>query len=119
MIRKSALARGEAKTFTHVEREIVTARLMGSGVHDPVELQEGVDSDGEVQRWEGLTELRGQQVEDWVAFSIFLALIGAANAVVASHLQDYPDPLTFRVIPSRIGDRIELAFALPVGGVGR
>jgi hypothetical protein len=119
MIRKSAMARGEATSFTEVEREIATARLLASGVDDPFELQAGVDADGEVRKWENLQELRGEQVEDWVALSIFLALLGAADAVVAAHLQDYPEPLTLRVIPSRTGDRIELGLALPVGGVGR
>jgi len=119
MIRKSALARGEAKTFTRLERDITTARLVATGVDDPVALRQAVDSNAEVRRWEGLSDLRSQQVEDWVALSIFLALIGAADAVVASHLQDYPEPLTFRVLPSRTGERIELGFVLPVGGVGR
>jgi len=78
-----------------------------------------VDNDGEIREWENLVELRGQQVEDWAALSIFLALIGAADAVVAAHLQDYPEPLTFRVFPSGTGERVELGLSLPMGGLAR
>jgi hypothetical protein len=119
MLRKSALARGEAKTFTNLERELAAARLLASGVEDPVLLEEGVDNDAEVRKWENLSELRAQQVEDWAALAIFMALIGAADAVVAAHLMDYPEPLTLRVFPSGSGERIELGLSLPVGGMGR
>lgn len=119
MLRKAALARGEAETFTRLEREIVRARLTAAGEEDPLLLQQGVDNDSEVREWENLVDLRSQQVEDWVALSLFMALIGAADAVVSAHLRDYPEPLSLRVVPIGGGERVEVGFVLPLGGSAR
>lgn len=116
MLRKSMLSRGDAKRFSEAERDIVIRSLEAAGITDPAEVQQAIEADTGVRAWDNLTELRSQQVEDWIALSIFLSLLGAADALVSAHLMDYPEPLTLRVYPGESGEGVQLGFVLPVGG---
>jgi hypothetical protein len=82
---------------------------------DPDEVAVAIATDPAVQAWEGLAESRGQQVEDWAAISIFLVLLGAADAYVSAHLMDFPEPLAVRVIPTGRDGGVEVGLALSLG----
>jgi hypothetical protein len=71
-----------------------TARLIAAGTTDLQEIERVGDA-------RNLVEVRSQQREDWLAFGLFMVLIGGADAFVASHLTNFPDALEtgFRVTP--------------------
>jgi hypothetical protein len=115
MLLQTLTRRREAKTFLREERQLARARLEASGVTDPQELDDGVDNDPLVQDRQTLLDSRNQQVEDWQALSIFLVLLGGADAFVAAHLADYPEPLSIQVQPNAAG-AIELRLSLPLAG---
>lgn len=107
--------RSEAQAFARVERQAVRARLELIGGMDPDSIPIAVEEDPAVQRWDGLVDARGQQVEDWVAFSLFTLLLGAADAYVAAHLMDYPEPLAIRVLPTGREGTVEVGVSLSLG----
>lgn len=108
--------RALASEHRALERELVAARIQARGISSPDSIQIEVDRDPSVQNREALVESRDQQVEDWAALSIFLVLLGGADAFVAAHLSDYPDPLTFRALP--VGaDGVEIQVSLPLNRV--
>ena len=113
MLWQTLTRRAEATAFLELERELASARLQAGGIADPDSLSLAADSDPAVQDREALVEARSQQVEDWSAISIFLVLLGATDAFVAAHLADYPEPLTFQVLPLGAG-RTELRFSVPL-----
>lgn len=99
-----------------LERQLVAKRIESGGLSNPDSIQIEVGRDPAVQQREALVESRDQQVEDWSALSIFLVLIGAVDAYVAAHLAEYPDPLTFRVLP--VGrDRAEIQMSIPLNRI--
>ncbi len=99
MLGKSIQRRREARRFREEEARIVRSRHQAAGVSSPDSLNALVRLDQEVGAWDALIDSRSQQVEDWVALGIFLALLGATDAFVAGHLMDRPEPLTFGVAP--------------------
>ena len=113
MLRQTVVRRSEAETFLGVERELATARLMAGGTTDPDELISALDDDDLVVARDALVEARDAQVEDWTALSIFLVLLGATDALVAAHLADFPEPLTFRAVPLG-GGQVELSVSVPL-----
>lgn len=72
----------------------------------------GIGSDGELD----LVESREQQLEDWLAISIFLLLFSGADAYVTAQLADFEEHLGVRPAPDG-GARLEVR--LPIGGVRR
>lgn len=94
MIGKSARRRSEAQRLIEIARRAVRERVMLGGATGPADIEAVVEADPAVQEWKGLIDARGQQVEDWTAFSIFLVLISAADAYVSAHLMDYPERLS-------------------------
>lgn len=90
----------------------VTARLMASGVTDPVLIAEGVDADPDVARTRNLAAGREEQREDWLAASIFFLLLSGVDAFVSAHLQDFPEPLTVGTGPT--GEGLEVGMRIPV-----
>lgn len=115
MLGTSLLRRGEARDFARMEREVVRARLMASGTTEPNELQLAIEEDPAILQREALVASRDQQVEDWIAFSAFTLLLGAADAYVAAHLADYPEPLALRVLPAGVLG-VQVGLAIPIGG---
>ena len=120
MLWKSVTRRSTARAAADLERDLVRARLQAQGVTDPVELFTRTESDPAVEEWEALIETRDQQVEDWAAMSIFLVLLGAADAYVTAHLRDFPEPLSIRTRPVGGSGGIEVGLRWAVGrGDGR
>jgi len=117
MLWKSSQRRREANALLRVERRVVESRLGFEGVTDPEALLLAVEADPGVQYWTDLVEVRGQQVEDWVAVSVFLVLLGAADAFVAAHLMDFPERLSLEVLPrwDTRGVEVGLRLPLPIG----
>lgn len=109
--------RGAAEKARDLRAEEVESRARQEGITDPFQIQQRVDADPSVARAEGLVESRDQQFEDWLALSIFLVLLGGADAYVSAHLADFPAPVD---IDSRMlaGDRLEIGVSIPVGPPG-
>lgn len=116
MLLKSLLRRGAAEKIVTLRRESVAARLRAEGREDPDSIRVLVDADPDVQDAEGLVEARSRQVEDWAALAIFLLFMGAADAFVSAHLQDFPEPLQVQVGGN--GRVMEVKVSVPVGGGG-
>lgn len=115
MLVKSLLRREAAEEIVELRRQAAAARLRAEGREDPDSIRALVDQDAEVQEAEGLVEARSQQVEDWAALAIFLLFMGAADAFVSAHLQDFPEPLEVRSLGE---GRVEVKVSVPVGGGG-
>ena len=113
MLQQTIVRHGEAETFLEVERELATSRLMAAGTSDPDELRSALDDDDRVVARDALVAARGEQAQDWTALSLFLVLLGATDALVAAHLADYPEPLTFRAVPLG-GGQVELSVSIPL-----
>jgi hypothetical protein len=111
--RQVVAADGEA-----MQREAAEARYIDEGVTDPDSLQALVDADPKVQEAVSLVEARGQQMEDWIAWSLFMLLLGGADAYVSSHLADFPEPLTVEVNSGGPGERVELGVSWAWEGPG-
>lgn len=60
----------------------------------------------------GLVRSREQQVEDWTALAIFLALFSGADAYVAAQLADFDEHVG---VNPRADGATELRFSVPVG----
>ncbi len=106
----------EAEAFAREERNLARLRYQASGVVDADSLRIRVEADPAVQRRETLVDRRGGQVEDWVALTLFLTLLGAADAYVSAHLREYPEPLALRVVPLAPGEGVEVGLRIPIGG---
>ena len=65
---------------------------------------------------EGLVQSREQQFEDWLALGIFTVLLSGADALVSSHLQDFPQ---VSAAPVGATGRMEVRVTLPLGGRAR
>jgi hypothetical protein len=100
MLAKSLIRRGSAVRYRDAEFDLVAAELRASGMTNPDSVQLRAGNDARVERWDELVEIRGDQVEDWLALGIFLSLLGATDALVAAHMADFPEPLTIRVTPA-------------------
>ncbi|MSR23206.1 MAG: hypothetical protein EXR92_06670 [Gemmatimonadetes bacterium] len=117
MLWKSMQRRDEARRLGTIERAAVTDRLLMAGTIDPTVLRARVEADPLVKEREDIIQARSRQVEDWTAFSLFMVLIGAADAYVAAHLMDFPERLSERLIPGGMPDGV--AFQLrPSDGAG-
>jgi hypothetical protein len=101
------------KILGRVEAE-VTAQVVSAGVSDLQKIAAALDDNEQVTDARALVEARSQQREDWLAFGLFMVLIGGADAFVAGHLADFPDALKtgFRVTPDG-GFEAGLSVTLP------
>ena len=112
MILKTSKALGSARDIVALRRAEAEARVISEGTVDPVEIVNLVDEDEAVQDAEELVDIRSQQREDWLAVGIFFLFLGGADAFVAAHLADFPEPLEAAIRPlPNMG--VELAFSLP------
>ncbi len=103
MLSKSLAAHREARRFRSQELRAVRESLQASGISDPDSLRVLANGDPRVEEWDELIESRSNQVEDWVAASLFILLLQATDAFVAAHLMDHPEPLTMTVAPHPTG----------------
>ena len=96
-------------------REAAAERLaIEQGISDLDSIQAFIDADEGVEDARALEEGRTQQREDWLAFGIFMVLLGGADAFVSAHLSDFPEALTVEATTSPIGrPAAEIRFAIP------
>lgn len=116
MILKSVAKQQSAEESRELQRGLVVSELRLQGVHSPDSLLVLSEADPRVEGWDELAEVRSQQVEDWVSLGLFLMFLGAADAFVAAHLADYPEPLTIDVRPGGSFGGMELRMSVPVRG---
>lgn len=74
--------------------EAAERRARAQGIVDPDSIQAFLDDDEGVADARLLEESRTQQREDWLAFGLFMLLLGGADAFVAAHLSDFPEALS-------------------------
>ena len=122
MILKTSKTLGSARDIEAMQRLEAEERLIAGGTVDP--LSGAIDADLAVRTASDLVEIRKQQREDWVAFGVFFLLLGGADAFVAAHLADFPDPLetAIRPLPNmgvELGFRLTLPTSRGKGAVPR
>ena len=111
MILKTSQTLGSAKDIVALRRLEAEERLIANGTVDPAELLAAINADPAVSDAENLEQIRAQQREDWLSFGVFLLLLGGADAFVAAHLAEFPDPLEVAIRP--LPDMgVELGFRL-------
>lgn len=96
MILKTSKTLGSAQDILALRISEAEFRMQSEGI-DPVEIPSKVDSDPAVQSARDLEETRLQQREDWFAFALFFLFLGGADAFVAAHLADFPEPLEVQI----------------------
>lgn len=112
MILKTSRTLRSATDIAALMRSEAEVRVIAEGEVDPEEIARLVDEDEAVQDADDLVEIRSQQKEDWLAFGIFFLFLGGADAFVAAHLADFPEPLEVQIRPlPNMG--VELVFSLP------
>jgi hypothetical protein len=112
MILKTSKTLGSAQDIAALRRVDAEARVIASGVTEALEIQRLVDEDEVVLNADELVEIRSQQKEDWLAVGLFFMFLGGADAFVAAHLADFPQPLEMAIRPlPEMG--VELVFSLP------
>ena len=74
-----------------------------------------VDEDPRVDDARRRLDARQGQFEDWVAMGIFLTFLSGADAFVAAHLRDFPDPIDVQVAPAP-GGGVQAMARIRVGG---
>ena len=111
MILKTTKLVGSAEDILDMRRLEAAERLAMDPMVDPPDLAEAIEADFPVLSAVELVEIRRQQREDWFAFSVFFLLLGGADAFVAAHLADFPEPLetVIRPLPNM---GVELGFRL-------
>ncbi len=100
-----------------LKRREVEADLIRDGM-DPDSIADLVDQDPRVQETGALVEVREQQMEDWIAWTVFMVLLGGADAFVSAHLSDFPAPLGIEARPVGLDGRVEVGISLGVQGPG-
>ena len=76
------------------------------------------DVDGNMVSMAVLEDFREQQMEDWIAWTVFMVLLGGADAFVSAHLSDFPAPLGIEARPVGLDGRVEVGISLGVQGPG-
>ena len=99
MILKTTKTLGSASDILAMRRLDASERLMADPSVDPADLAAAIEADLPVLSALELQEIRRQQREDWFAFGVFFLLLGGADAFVASHLADFPEPLDVSIRP--------------------
>ena len=115
MILKTTKTLGSASDIVDMRRLEALTRLSADPSIDPADVVAAVDADAAVTDASELREIRAQQREDWVAFGVFFLLLGGADAFVAAHLSDFPEPLEVAIRPLpdmglEVGFRLAFAF---------
>lgn len=114
MLVKTARALGEAEAARDLVEDEVAERLRRAGVpSDSIPIR--VEESSAVEERQELVESRSQQLEDWAAFGLFWLLLNGADAFVAAHLWDFPEPVEVEWAPVSPAGRSELRLRVPVG----
>ena len=115
MLVKTGRSLRSAKGRRDLIEEEVEARLRAAGIVDPDSIAPIVDEDPAVEEARGLVDIRSQQMEDWVAVSLFIVFLSGIDSFVSAHLADFPAPLSIEAVP---GKRSELRFSVRLGRGG-
>ncbi len=111
MILKTSRTLGSARDIVAMRRLEAQERAFADGPVSLVELVAAIDTDQAVTDAENLEQIRLQQREDWLSFGVFFLLLGGADAFVAAHLAEFPEPLEVAIRP--LPDMgVELGFSL-------
>ena len=99
MILKTSKTLGSANDILAMRRLEAEERLSADPSVDPADLASAIDADPEVMSALELKQIRRQQREDWLSFGVFFLLLGGADAFVAAHLAEFPEPLEVAIRP--------------------
>ncbi len=99
MFLKTSKTLGSSRDIVAMRRLEAEERLIAGGSVDPADLLDAIDADPAVADAVNLEELRLQQREDWITFGLYFLLLGGADAFVAAHLADFPEPLETVIRP--------------------
>ena len=99
MILKTSKTLGNANDILAMRRLEARERLSVDPLVDPADLASAIDADPGVVSARELKQLRRQQREDWLSFGVFFLLLGGADAFVAAHLAEFPEPLEVAIRP--------------------
>ena len=99
MILKTSKTLGSANEILAMRRLDARERLSADPSVDPADLASAIDADPGVISALELKQLRRQQREDWLSFGVFFLLLGGADAFVAAHLAEFPEPLEVAIRP--------------------
>lgn len=117
MLFKTQVRVTTGRNAEQVKRREVEAELRRAGT-DPDSIPDLVDADPRVQERVGLVEAREQQMEDWIAWTAFMFLLGGADAYVSAHLAGFPEPIAIDARPVGFDGRVEIGVSVGVGGPG-
>jgi len=112
---RTRLRLGAARERADTREDLLRSGMAREGVTDPAEIQARLEGDPGLREAEDLVSARERQQEDWIAVTIFLMLLGGADAFVSTHLKDFPDAIDVGAAPAPEGG-VDLFVRLPVGG---
>ena len=101
----------EARSRANFREILLRENLSTQGITDPTQIENALESDATLADLKNLTESRGEQQEDLVAFGLFLLFLSGADAFVSAHLKDFPDPIAIEGGPTNDG-RLEIGLRL-------
>jgi hypothetical protein len=111
MIFKTQTRISSTRQKLDMREAVLTTRLEAAGVTEPTAIEAALAEDEEVEDLRALEETRSGQREDWIAFGVFLMLLGGADAYVSAHLAGFPTAVVIE--PSPMGG-MEIGVSLPV-----
>lgn len=119
MLFKTNRRQRSARAIVALREGEVEAFHMALGVTAPDSLLALMDADPSVTDARELEDVRSQQFEDWLALGVFMLFLSGADAFVAAHLADFPEPLSpgFQVLPDG-GFEASLRITVPRGWPG-
>ena len=104
----------EVEARIAVLERAIRADLGAYGITHSEYVNAAFDSDDTIAELDELRAEREQQVEDWIAFGVFMLLLGAVDAYVSTHLREVPPPLELDVNATTQG-RVEVGVRVAVG----
>ena len=112
MAYKTNSLRDAARRRQQLLEDARTAELLGSGI-EPEALEEELAEDERIEDIRLLATARDEQMEDWIALTVFFVFFGGADAFVSAHLADFPVPLTVEPVAGPSGMAFEVGVSLP------
>jgi len=115
MLGKTLLRQRQAIRFRDITERAVQAEFRDLGVQLPDSLSLLASQDLRVIQRDSLVTMRGDQVEDWIALSIFVTFLSATDALVSSHMSRFPEPLGMTPSARRRSDGVwEVGLQIPM-----
>lgn len=103
-----------AKDRRALWESVMTERFQASSETELTldDLEARLAEDPRVEDLRGLENARSEQLEDWVALSVFFLFLGGADAYVSAHLADFPGAVE---VNTNERGAVEVGVSLPVG----